>query len=90
MPGFTVTAWYWDIESGALDLADRSKGEAWRQIAAGLAIPRDGGLTELLADAARPDRPDRPFDVVICEGIDRIARDTLASLTVKRSWPGTA
>jgi hypothetical protein len=26
--GFRIVAWYWDIESGALDLKDRSQGQA--------------------------------------------------------------
>jgi hypothetical protein len=38
-----------------------------------LRIPRDGGITDLLAEARRPGRR---FDAVICESIDRIARRT--------------
>jgi hypothetical protein len=33
-PGFQIVAWYWDIESGALDLKDRSQGHAWEQFTA--------------------------------------------------------
>jgi site-specific DNA recombinase len=36
-------------------------------------IRRDGGIDDLLAEAQRPDRR---FDVVICESVDRIARIT--------------
>ena len=36
-----------------------------------LVIPRDGGLPDLLEEAARKDRR---FDAVICESVDRIAR----------------
>ncbi|GAA3757316.1 hypothetical protein GCM10022402_39540 [Salinactinospora qingdaonensis] len=36
-------------------------------------VPRDGGITDLLEEAARSDRR---FDAVICESIDRIARRT--------------
>jgi site-specific DNA recombinase len=80
-PGFQVVAWYWDVESGAIDLADRSQGEAWQQVAAELGLPRDGGLADLLTDAARPDRR---FAVVVCEDISRVARDNLASLMVEK------
>src|SRR5580704_16681126 len=45
-PGFQITAWFWDIESGALDLADRSQGDAWRQVAEQVGIPRDGGVAD--------------------------------------------
>ena len=79
--GFQIVAWYWDIESGALDLADRSQGQAWQQVAADLGIPRDGGITELLADAAGPAPR---FAVVVCEDISHVARDNLASLMVEK------
>jgi len=74
-------AWYWDIESGALDLADRSQGEGWRQVAAQVGIPRDGGVADLIADAAAPAPK---FAAATCEEIERVARDTLASLTVEK------
>lgn len=32
--GWFIAAWYWDIESGALDLEARSQGEAYRRFAA--------------------------------------------------------
>ena len=44
---------YWDVESGGLDLEARSQGEAWRPFAAA-GIPRDGGMADLLAEAASP------------------------------------
>jgi len=78
--GFTIVAWYWDIESGALDLKDRSQGQAWRQFA-DIGIPRDGGVADLLAAACGP-APE--FAVVVCEDIERAARDTLASLTLEK------
>ena len=80
-PGFQITAWYWDIESGALDLADRSQGDAWRQVAEQVGIPRDGGVADLLAEACGPAPR---FAVVVCEEIERVARDTLASLTLEK------
>ena len=51
--GWFIAAWYWDIESGALDLEARSQGEAYRRFAAA-GIPRDGGMADLLAEAATP------------------------------------
>jgi site-specific DNA recombinase len=49
----------------------RGQGTAHR--AFDLRIPRDGGIPDLLAEARRPNRR---FDAVICESIDRIARRT--------------
>ena len=79
-PGFQIVAWYWDIESGALDLKDRSQGHAWEQFT-DIGIPRDGGVADLLARACGP-APE--FAVVVCEDIERAARDTLASLTLEK------
>ena len=61
-PGWFIAAWYWDIESGGLDLEHRSQGEAYRQFAAA-GIPRDGGMADLLAEAASPDAPVRRGDL---------------------------
>ena len=80
-PGFQIVACYWDIESGALDPADRSQSDTWQHVAAELGIPRDGGIAELLADAAGPYPR---FAVVACEDISRVARDNLASLMVEK------
>lgn len=66
-----IVAHFYDIESGRKDLAARGRGTAHEQFT--IPIPRDGGIQELLAEA---ERPDRRFDVVICESIDRIARRT--------------
>jgi hypothetical protein len=33
-PGWFIAAWYWDIESGGLDLEHRSQGDAYRRFAA--------------------------------------------------------
>jgi site-specific DNA recombinase len=78
--GFTIVAWYWDIESGAMDLQDRGQGHAWEQFT-DIGIPRDGGVAELMARACGP-APE--FAVVVCEDIERAARDTLASLTLEK------
>src|SRR5689334_11844887 len=45
-PGWFITAWYWDVESGGLDLEARGRGQAWRAVAGD--IPRDGGMADLL------------------------------------------
>jgi len=66
-----VVAHFYDIESGRTDLALRGRGHAHE--AFDIPIPRDGGIQDLLAEA---DRPDRRFDVVVCESIDRISRRT--------------
>ena len=56
--GWFIAAVYWDIESGGIDLEARSQGDGWRAFAdAGL--PRDGGMADLLREAARP-RPGSP------------------------------
>jgi hypothetical protein len=79
-PGFTIVAWYWDVESGGLDLEARSQGDNW-QAAAGAGIPRDGGMADLLR-AARS--PEPPFAFVVCEDIERSARDNYNSLKLER------
>jgi site-specific DNA recombinase len=66
-----IVAHFYDIESGRTDLALRGRGHAHEAL--NIPIPRDGGIQDLLAEA---DRPDRRFDVVICESIDRISRRT--------------
>ncbi len=79
-PGFKIVAWYWDVESGGLDLEQRSQGDNW-QAAAGAGIPRDGGMADLLR-AARSPVP--PFAFVVCEDIERSARDNYNSLKLER------
>jgi site-specific DNA recombinase len=79
-PGWFIAAWYWDIESGGLDLEQRSQGEAYQKIAAA-GIPRDGGMADLLAEAASP----MPrFAAVICEDIERSGRDTFNALKLEK------
>jgi hypothetical protein len=69
--GWRLTAWFWDIESGRMALERRGRSNAHERI--DVPLPRDGGLTDLLAEA---DHPSRRFDAVICESIDRLARRT--------------
>jgi site-specific DNA recombinase len=79
-PGFRIVAWYWDIESGGLDLEDRSQTDSWRKVD-GIGIPRDGGMADLLTEAAG----DRPrFAAVACEDINRSARDSFNALKLEK------
>ena len=78
--GWFIAAWYWDVESGGLDLEARSQGEAYQKFAAA-GIPRDGGMADLLAEAASP----MPrFAAVICEDIERSGRDTFNALKLEK------
>jgi hypothetical protein len=83
-PGWFIAAWYWDVESGGLDLEARSLGQAWRQFA-GPDLPRDGGLADLLTEAASPSPR---FAVVVCEDIERSGRDTFNALKLEKKLTG--
>ena len=78
--GWYVAGYYWDIESGSIDLEHRSQGEAYQQfMKAG--IPRDGGMADLLTEAQAP----LPrFAAVVCEDIERSARDTFNALKLEK------
>jgi DNA invertase Pin-like site-specific DNA recombinase len=67
-PNAVIVAFFWDVESGRKELDVRGTGAHDKF---DIAVPRDGGLPELLAEAKRKDRR---FDAVICESVDRIAR----------------
>jgi hypothetical protein len=79
-PGWFIAAWYWDVESGGLDLEARSQGEAYKRFAAAR-IPRDGGMADLLTEAAGP-APQ--FAAVICEDIERSGRDAFNALKLEK------
>ena len=75
--GGRIVAHFYDIESGTRAYTARGSG--------GLAgfdipIPRDGGLQDLLTDAAR--RP-APFDRVIVESISRLSRNSSVAFRVE-------
>ncbi|GAA5151776.1 hypothetical protein GCM10023321_19390 [Pseudonocardia eucalypti] len=74
-----VVAHFYDVESGRLVLDQRGQGSDYERF--DIPIARDGGITDLLAEAARPDRR---FDVVICESVSRVARRTFESLSIER------
>jgi site-specific DNA recombinase len=78
-PGWYIAAHYWDIESGGLDLEQRGQGDSHTQVDVG--IPRDGGLSALLAEVGGPSPR---FAAVMCEDIERSARDTFNALKLER------
>jgi site-specific DNA recombinase len=78
-PGWFITAWYWDIESGGLDLEARGRGQAHRAVTS--ALPRDGGMADLLTEAASPAPK---FAAVVCEDIERSGRDTFNALKLEK------
>jgi site-specific DNA recombinase len=78
--GCQIVSYYWDVETGGLDLEDRGLGDPG-QIAAAAGIARDGGLADLLAEAKSPAPA---FAFVVCEDIERSARDMYSSLKLER------
>ncbi len=79
-PGWFLAAIYWDIESGGIDLEQRSQGQAYKEFTdAGL--PRDGGMADLLREAASPAPR---FAAVICEDIERSGRDMFNALRLEK------
>jgi site-specific DNA recombinase len=78
--GWFISAWYWDIESGGLDLEQRGHGTA-HELFPDIGIPRDGGLADLLAEAASPNPR---FAVVMCEDIERSGRVTFNALKLEK------
>jgi DNA invertase Pin-like site-specific DNA recombinase len=78
--GWYLAAVYSDVESGATDLDGRSQGEAWR-ILTDAGLPRDGGMADLLDEAASPSPR---FSVVVVEDIERASRDFYDSVKLER------
>lgn len=76
---WVIVATFYDVESGRMELDQRGRGTGYERF--DIPIPRDGGIADLLAEAARSNRR---FDVVICEGISRIARRAYEGLSVER------
>ncbi len=71
---------YSDVESGGTDLDRRSQTESWK-VLADAGLPRDGGMADLLAEAGSPAPR---FAVVVCEDIERSARDTFNALRLEK------
>src|SRR5579875_3109293 len=80
-PGMFIAAYYWDIESGGLDIDDRGHGTSYEKYMQRIGIPRDGGLADLLTEAASPHPR---FAAVICEDIERSGRDTFYALKLEK------
>ena len=78
--GWFIAAHYWDIESGGMDIEDRGHGTEYQQFP-DIGIPRDGGLADLLTEAASPVPR---FAAVICEDIERSGRDTFNALKLEK------
>jgi DNA invertase Pin-like site-specific DNA recombinase len=73
-----IVAFYWDIESGRKQLADRGQGADGDHF--GVRLRRDGGLPQLLAATTNG----RGFDAVIVESIDRLSRMTADATRIER------
>ena len=78
--GWYIAAVFADVESGGIDLEDRSRTGSW-QVLTGAGLQRDGGIADMLAEAASPEPR---FAVVACEDIERSARDTFNALKIEK------
>jgi DNA invertase Pin-like site-specific DNA recombinase len=78
--GWFISAVYSDVESGSTDLDQRSRTDSWK-VLTDAGLPRDGGMADLLTEAASPAPR---FAVVVCEDIERSARDTFNALKLER------
>jgi DNA invertase Pin-like site-specific DNA recombinase len=76
---WVIVAHFYDVESGRMELGDRGQGADYERF--DIPVPRAGGIADLLKEA--PSRT-RTFDVVICEGISRVARRAFEGLSVER------
>ena len=84
--GFYIDGFYWDIESGGLDLeAARPQPDNWEPFVA-KGLPRTGGLADLLSEARSPAPR---FAAVVCEDIERSGRDTYNALKLERELGGS-
>ena len=61
-PWCVIVAFFWDVESGRLDLDQRGHSDAHEQF--NVPVPRDGGIADLFEEARRSDRR---FVAVVCE-----------------------
>ncbi|HEX5116645.1 MAG TPA: recombinase family protein [Pseudonocardiaceae bacterium] len=77
---WVIVAHFYDVESGRLELDARGRGTGYQRF--DIPIARDGGITDLLDEAAQPDRR---FDVVICESVSRVARRAFEGLSIERA-----
>jgi DNA invertase Pin-like site-specific DNA recombinase len=77
---WVIVAHFYDVESGRMDLDQRGHGGNYERF--DIPIARDGGIADLLDEVTHPGRR---FDVVICEGIARVARRAFEGLSVERA-----
>jgi len=75
---WAIVCHFYDVESGRMELSARGRGTHYERF--DIPIARDGGIGDLLAEAAYPDRR---FDVVICESTSRVARRMFENLSVE-------
>jgi hypothetical protein len=78
--GFYIDGFYWDIESGGLDLEARGHRDNWEPFVA-KGLPRTGGLADLLSEARSPAPR---FAAVVCEDIERSGRRSSTATPVRR------
>ncbi len=76
---WVIVAHFYDVESGRMELDKRSRKSNYERF--DIPIARDGGIGDLLAEAAGPGRR---FDVVMCESMARLARRMYETLSVER------
>ncbi|WP_242582113.1 recombinase family protein [Amycolatopsis sp. 195334CR] len=77
---WVVVAHFYDVESGRMELGSRGKKGNYEKF--DIPIARDGGISDLLTEAASVNRR---FDVVICESIARIARRAFEGISIERA-----
>ncbi|MEW2550288.1 recombinase family protein [Streptomyces zhihengii] len=77
---WTITCHFFDVESGRLSLEERGHGSNAERY--DIPIARDGGIADLLTEAAEKVRR---FDAVISESTSRISRRMLESLSIERT-----
>ena len=78
--GWYIAAVFADVESGGIDIENRSQTGSWR-VLTDAGLQRDGGIADMLAEAASPEPR---FAVVACEDIERSARDTFNALKIEK------
>ncbi|MFD8493337.1 recombinase family protein [Amycolatopsis sp. NPDC059657] len=76
---WVIVTHFYDVESGRMELEKRGRKSNYERF--DIPIARDGGIADLLTEAAKPNRR---FDVVICEAMSRIARKMYETLSVER------
>lgn len=76
---WVIVTHFYDVESGRMELEARGHGQGYDRF--DIPIARDGGIADLLSEAAQSGGR---FDVVICESIARVARRAYEGLSVER------